>query len=127
MRDRLVEILEDAEGLPVCQTFEGFADYLIENGVVVIPCKIGEKLYHTVELLNGERLVVEGIAFGYAATFESGKTKKRIYFWASGDNFTSRHYSCWLEISEFGKTVFLTREEAERALEGGGENDGGQR
>lgn len=93
------------------------ADEMIKHNIIMPPCKVGDKLYRIVELLNGERFVVDGIALEYTETFEWGTTKKRIYFWASGDEYTSRHHSIWLEISEFGKTVFLTREEAEKALE----------
>lgn len=44
MRDRLIELLEETEDLPICQTYEGFADYLIANGVIVLPKEI-EKLW----------------------------------------------------------------------------------
>lgn len=121
MKDRLIELLYEKQhqliesGEPFA--LESYADYLLENGVIVPPCKVGDTVYRVVELVNSERFVVEGIAFEYTETFESGTTKKRIYFWANGEEFTRRNYSLWLEISEFGKTVFLTREKAEQALQ----------
>jgi hypothetical protein len=80
---------------------------------------VGDKIYRVVNVIIGDDFVAEGIAFEYAETFEAGLTKKRIYFWANGDEFTRRNCSLWFEISEIGKNVFLTREEAEQALKGG--------
>ena len=116
-RERLIEILKKPiyvlEGVDVDIAV---ADYLLDNGVIVPPCKVGDTVFRVVELLNGNRLVVEGIALEYTETFESGTTKKRFYFWAKGEEFTRRHYSLWCDLTDFGKTVFLTREEAEKAL-----------
>lgn len=134
MRDKLIELCEnlilsckaslceDCEhnniDYPHCMSVH-FADHLLANGVIVPPCKVGDTVYRVVEPLIDDSFVIEGIVFEYAESFEAGKTKKRIYFWAKGEDFTRRAYSLWLEISEFGKTVFLTKEEAERALKGG--------
>ena len=35
VREKLVELCEDLETLPCCNTYEGQADYLIANGVTV--------------------------------------------------------------------------------------------
>ena len=35
VREKLVELCEDLETLPCCDTYEGQADYLIANGVTV--------------------------------------------------------------------------------------------
>ena len=108
MRERLIELLDNAEDLPICQTYEGFADYLLQSGVIVPPCKVGTRVYsialgkvyewdicsYTVDL--------EGISFINLAFME-------------GNNLYSNTYS----IEDIGKTVFLSREEAERALKGG--------
>ena len=32
-RERLIELLKEAENLPICSTFYGMADHLISNGV----------------------------------------------------------------------------------------------
>lgn len=52
MRDRLIELLDGAEDLPICQTYAGFADYLLANGVVVLPCQKGAMLNR-----NGEKCI----------------------------------------------------------------------
>ena len=38
VREKLVELCEDLETLPCCNTYEGQADYLIANGVTVQEC-----------------------------------------------------------------------------------------
>ena len=103
-------------GKYLCDILARKADYLIANGVIVPLVKPGDKLFRVVNLLNGENIIVEGIALEYAETFENRKINKRIYFWANGEKFTVRNYSLWLKISEIGETVFSTREEAEKAL-----------
>ena len=47
MRDRLIELLEEAEGQVNNDypSLESMADYLIANGVIIPPCKVGETLY----------------------------------------------------------------------------------
>ena len=64
-----------------------FADYLLEHGVIVLPCKVGDTLYC-------ESAIKGHITYLKAPDLE----------WI----FENR------EI--FGKSIFLTREEAERAL-----------
>ena len=46
MRDRLIELMQEwgnknTDSFP----FEQVADYLLENGVIVPPCKVGDKVY----------------------------------------------------------------------------------
>ena len=50
MRDRLIELLRDAKKNTkgancVLERELLLVDYLIENGVVVLPCKVGDKMY----------------------------------------------------------------------------------
>lgn len=44
MKDRLASLLSEAEGLVNndLPTVEQIADYLIEHGVIVTPCKVGD-------------------------------------------------------------------------------------
>ena len=108
MRERLIELIQTSVGGCARHCAEVIADYLLENGVVVPPCKVGTRVYsialgkvyewdicsYTVDL--------EGISFINLAFME-------------GNNLYSNTYS----IEDIGKTVFLSREEAERALKGG--------
>ena len=47
MRDRLIELLKESSQYIKEQDslIEIIADYLLENGVIVPPCKVGDKMY----------------------------------------------------------------------------------
>lgn len=113
MRDRLIEILKCA---PLCGrrfdvqysdgTIAHIADHLIANGVILPPCKVGDKVW----VINKKDIYdcsVYGISIDYKSawfTFLCGGVfpefkEKKIYY-----------------LTEFGQAVFLTREEAEKAL-----------
>ena len=87
------------------------ADLLLANGVIVLPCKVGDVVYvlfgepsHTIKEFR-----VRTIVFG--ETHDSiGFTNKSMYtIWDKR----------WYDY--FGKIIFTTREEAERAVKGGAE------
>lgn len=118
MRDRLIELI--AEGRELCERIpcEGCtrnckglndciakvqADHLLANGVIVPPCKVGVEVYFAAKerdrIFKGEL-----ISFSLDAA----------HFW-----FFCRYYcglSLWHQVEDFGKTVFLSGEEAEQAL-----------
>lgn len=104
MRDRLIELIKNA---PVWKngTFneacELVADHLIENGVILPPCKVGDTVYSK----NGKPYVVEGIHY------KNG----RFMFGGSRDGIEGMPQKVWFE-NEINKTVFLSKEEAEKAL-----------
>lgn len=111
MRERLIEILKTA---PLCGhifeweysngTIEKFADYLLENGVVVLPCKIGSTLYLVHQ--DTQRIYeCKVIRISFYECYDE------IQYWINGD---SRYSNA--AFSDIGKTVFLTRKEAEKAL-----------
>ena len=85
------------------------ADYLIEHGVIVLPCKVGdtvwyiskfgEKVIKPIKVTNIELNDCRELGYGYLS-FKYGETSLQY-----GTIF-----------SNIGKTVFLTREEAEKAL-----------
>ena len=103
MREKLIKLLTEVQYLGRLE--EKVADHLLANGVIVQPCKVGDTVWcdtwkggknigiqpHKIEVV---RVVatIERVFGGVGATF---------YDW------------------EFGKTVFLTREEAEAALKEG--------
>ena len=84
------------------------ADYLIEHGVTVPPCKVGDTVWLIKNVFSGEKVVrviahrmIDGIG---------GNRLNPIWL------ISKYPYELRFCPSEFGKTVFLTREEAERAL-----------
>lgn len=124
MRERLIELLSDAErehlNYEMANKFcpfddykchsEYIADYLLENGVVALPCKVGDVVYATplsdYELDDITKMTVEFTVIGLHRSWVSCVWQKN-----------SAHFQ--FLFNSFGKTVFLTREEAERALKGG--------
>lgn len=99
---------------------KSIAGYLIANGVILPPCKVGDTVYRIVYPCNGEPpLIVKGQVIEIAMTEKSPKSKKvdcRFYFWADGEKFERRMYSLWCWWLDVGKTVFPTPEEAEKKL-----------
>jgi hypothetical protein len=102
-KDRLIELIRGAKkntkGANCDLEREHlFADYLIENGVIVLPCKVGDIVYYPYEY--GGKILE--------------KTIKKIviekeYRWLDvGVSF--------LPFENIGETVFLTKEEAEQKL-----------
>ena len=97
MRDRLMALINDV--VHPCHA-GALADYLISNGVIVPPCKVGDTVYYFYE--GGEK-VYEGVVTSFV--YVSG-TKSFILY-------------CDGVYGRYGLYFFLTREEAERALRGG--------
>lgn len=99
-REKLVELLNKQVGytLPIWtapQTIEIMADALIANGVIVPPCKVGDIIYYV-----------------YMGQIHPHKIKE-IQINKFGEFVISL---MTFHFKEFGKTVFLTKEEAEKAL-----------
>jgi hypothetical protein len=121
MRDRLARLLSEAEGLVNndLPTVEQIADYLLANGVIVPPCKVGQ----TVWIRWGFPDTKKGIypVKVYALRFDTKKNNMRLcvtgtfLITAYGGSFT-HNYMGTFPWDSVGKTVFLTREEAEKAL-----------
>ena len=120
MRERLIELI--LEGMRKYHTDgkqylrESIADYLLANGVIIPPCKVGDTVYVIPTKENGMSFI-EPREITYI--LDSGRDKS----YCSVDlnyklkGFKSKDYSISEEM--FDKTVFLTREEAEQALKGG--------
>ena len=84
---------------------EMVADYLIENGVIVPPLQVGATVYCT----DSYRHLIKPLEI---IGFEFDYTKRICKYYCSGGDYTP----AWFKPAEMGKTVFLTREEAEKAL-----------
>ena len=110
MRDRLSNMIQDSVGGCAKHWADTIADYLISNGVIVPPCKVGDKLY---EVIDDEELFITELTVtevGTKVVFYSGYVPPK-------DDI---HYH--IPIDEIGKTYFFTREEAEKALAERSEN-----
>lgn len=113
MRDRLIELLTD--NLPHCdnplqdtydEIVERLADHLIENGAIMPPCKVGDTVYLIKYHYSDRRVVLP-----YKVTeilYSSSRGVRPFVF------VTNTGYS--FDNCDIGDIVFLTREDAEKAL-----------
>lgn len=116
-RDRLIELIINAKREdPETGSFTEFlADYLLANGVTVPPCKVGD----TVHYFSGDfgtilPYFVENLNIAYLGE----KGENCVYTFEANCNHENELLdSIDFEPDDIGKTVFLTREEAEKALE----------
>jgi hypothetical protein len=120
MRDRLIELVKPFVSGSACEQESGvceftdcrtcnaqvLADHLLANGVIVPPCKVGDTVY----ILVGEpsRTIKEF----RVRTIVFGRTHDSIGF-ANKSLFTIWDKR-WYDF--FGKIIFTTKEEAEKAL-----------
>lgn len=111
-RERLIELLKDG-GVRDFPYVNALADHLLANGVIVPPCPIThDSLFAIVDLYNRKKIVGQTIAKYDIDYIIIGFSGKPIYRCCNASNE-------WMDFEgdEIGKTVFLTREEAEKALE----------
>lgn len=118
MRDRLIELIKKAKKQTKnanCDIERNmiFADYLLENGVVVPPCKVGDKVFYVNEMCDENADEYLGISAGEVVSFSMQKEG----LWAYCRYEDGLTY--WHLVEKFGKELFVTKEEAEQALEGG--------
>lgn len=109
-RERLTALLMagagDCLGKGTSLNCSRLADYLLEHGIIVLPCKVGDRAYEitgrkTVSVYKVRAIRVE--LFGL------------FIEWDIVEGFVWQSLS-GINADEIGKTVFLTREDAERAL-----------
>lgn len=89
-----------------------------EGRVIVLPCKVGDTVYAIVQVFGDDgvrpRIIEKKI------TEIGGNALNKVWMVNKGNKYEDR-----FSPSEFGRTVFLTREEAEKALaEMEGKKDG---
>lgn len=126
MRDRLVELLQNfadgtvtGNGTIVDRTkVEDVADFLLANGVIVPPCKVGDTVYRIVKMGTGIHYKQIGrCGIGHTQGYKIVPCEEKIKRFIRSVTVTKNNL---FDICEnFGKTVFLTKEEAEKALKGG--------
>lgn len=108
-REKLIELLEPfaADGFDYYSK-EDVADFLLENGVIVPPCKVGDTVYIIDEPDFDEPYVLD------VTTTDIGYDIGG--FWITMNLPLGLKMSAHIGERSFGKTVFLTSEEAEAAL-----------
>ena len=108
-RDRLIELLQEyTDNNNGGGSNYGRADYLLANGIIVPPCKVGEKVYMITP--NGNIRNLNILSIDIELEKEVKMTCLAVY------EFEGK--PCYIQIHsfKFGKKVFLTKEEAEEKL-----------
>jgi acetyltransferase-like isoleucine patch superfamily enzyme len=120
-RERLIELIEETEDKYIecirnsveqrIDFGEFFADRLLAEGVIVPPCKVGDTVY----IVDG---TTDGIVEGKIINIEFNiYTTPREWITVIGNYpFFGKHEEKNRIDLLIGKTVFLSREEAEKAL-----------
>ena len=109
-RERLIELLGGKNGFTE-EDNDVLADYLLDNGVIVPPVKVGDIVY-TNRSMQGWYMKLKDRPYEARVVFVgiNGKDNFMNVAFLKNDNMLS------FKFSEIGKTVFLTREDAEKAL-----------
>ncbi len=116
-RERLIRLLDDAcfeackkknDDIKLCHYL---ADSLLENGVIVPLVKVGDTVWDN-DYGRPESYIVTGLDIGKTMDDEVEHKELFVYCQNWNGSITFR-----FPASLFGKTVFLTREDAEKALE----------
>ena len=113
-RERLIELLSTKiyprEG---ADPAEVLADYLLDNSVIVPPCKVGDVVYVLNRQNKPQRMKFDIVDLRCTCPREDycGLGTRCV-----DDKYNICQYRFKNDFSDFGKTVFLTREEAEKAL-----------
>ena len=107
-RERLIDLMIEAKKTePETGSFtEYLAEYLLEHGVIVPPCKVGDRVYEVTGRKTVSVYKVRAIRVELFSLFIE---------WDIVEGFVWQSLS-GINADDIGKTVFLTREEAERAL-----------
>lgn len=109
-REKLIELLNVAVGDCDLTNYEVMlvADYLLSNGVIVPPCKVRDKVY----VIRQNKVKQCDVVFIGLSADERCSHFNFVEYYADGTFYKS--YSMVFDV--IGKTVFLTKEEAEKAL-----------
>ena len=110
MMGKAISEITEFNGLPIDRLRE-LAEADKDGRVVVLPCKVGDTVYMIERIFDIDNGVCDEICarkvIGYG-----GNNLNKLWLIGSGGICNVSIF-----VSEFGKTVFFTREEAEKALQ----------
>ena len=113
-KDKLIELLHDWGTKNTDEiNADSVSKHLLENNVMVPPCKVGDTVYvYNLDVcdwvMSPKVLTFVLYQSGWFVTLDMGSTDKH----PDGEVWR-------MKLSDFGKTIFLTRREAKQALKGG--------
>ena len=108
--DTMINLAAQALGVEPSRLRE-LAEADKDGRMVVMPCKVGDTVYMIERIFDIDNGVCDEIC-ARKIIGHGGNNLNKLWLIGSGGI-----YNVYIFVSEFGKTVFLTREEAEKALE----------
>ena len=122
-REKLIELINNVPKIPCIregratgktfQTTQNIADHLLANGVIVPPCKVGDEVYIIDYYWDCD---ING--YGVCDEFERDESSCEYCPHILKKIFIREIEYKMSMYDDIGKTVFLTKEEAEKALQG---------
>ena len=106
----ILPLIQTVAGMPVNEVI-GLVKAKQEGRIIVPPCKVGDTVYSTKTDMRFDAVITEISITDTDVFFEwvqYDKSYEITEVWDEG----------YFVLEDFGKTVFLTREEAEQALKG---------
>lgn len=117
MRDKLSNMIQRAVGGCAKYWADVIADKLIAEGAIILPCKVGDIVYSYLHSWKHE----DGIAAYQITNITITQNKKgewtKKYRAMEVKDGKTIDWQLNFAFDEIGKEVFLTRDEAEKALE----------
>ena len=119
MRDRLIELIEKADETVIGFSIDGdigvLADYLLDEGVIVPPVKVGQTVY--VPWRYAFQRGVAIVTVQEIKLYDTNTSHFMFFIDMESDNECfNQSFGGWKTEKSIGKTIFITREEAEKAL-----------
>ena len=108
--DTMINLAAQALGVEPSRLRE-LAEADKDGRVVVLPCKVGDTVYMIERIFDIDNGVCDEIC-ARKVIGHGGNNLNKLWLVGSGGICNA-----YIFVSEFGKTVFLTREEAERAIQ----------
>ena len=108
-RDRLIELIQNAVNGCARHWAEIIADHLLANGAIVPPCKVEDWVWYIRNNKVNKEKIEECVYSASKHGYFSEDWRFHAYNFPKKEEITF-----W--VDDIGKTVFLTKEEAEQAL-----------
>ena len=113
-RDRLYDIIKNMP--PEVRTEEEVTDYLLDNGVIVPPCKLGDSIYEVTAPLGDPFLIAGTVCAIHVSdhSLNSCQHKREDYIVAKNRNTS---YVKRYKMDKFGVSLFTDIEKAKNAIQ----------
>ena len=112
-RERLIELIKQGKGGYDFNSLERIADHLLDNGVIIPPCKVGDTVFAIPSKVNCELNIMHNMHHNNRI-YE--QVVDHIIIWQSDYMLYTCDGLCAVRSKETKDTWFTIREEAEKAL-----------